>query len=157
MLDHVSISVSDMARAERFYDAVMAALDVMKVGSSETWIGYGERSDATHPDRAYLSIRLGPRPERAPGRHWCFKATNRQAVEAFWRAGLEAGGRDEGAPSLREAYLPATTPRSYRTRTGTGLRPSATRRKVVDWRGPAPFDADPQQALEVQGEEYKQA
>src|SRR3954447_10695529 len=53
--------------------------------------------------------------------------------------------------------MPATTPRSYRTRTGTGLRPSATRRKVVDWRGPAPFDADPQQALEVQGEEYKQA
>jgi catechol 2,3-dioxygenase-like lactoylglutathione lyase family enzyme len=41
MLDHVSISVSDIAQAERFYDAVMAALDVMKVGSSETWIGYG--------------------------------------------------------------------------------------------------------------------
>ena len=104
MLDHVSISVSDIARAERFYDAVMAALDVMKVGSSETWIGYGERCDATHPDRAYLSIRPGPRPEHAPGRHWCFKAKNRQAVESFWRAGLEAGGRDEGAPSLREAY-----------------------------------------------------
>jgi catechol 2,3-dioxygenase-like lactoylglutathione lyase family enzyme len=104
MLDHVSISVSDIAQAERFYDAVMAALDVMKVGSSETWIGYGERCDATHPDRAYLSIRLGPRPERAQGRHWCFKAKNRQAVEAFWRAGLDAGGRDEGAPGLREAY-----------------------------------------------------
>jgi catechol 2,3-dioxygenase-like lactoylglutathione lyase family enzyme len=70
MLDHVSISVSDTAQAERFYDAVMAALGVMKVGSSETWIGYGERSDATHPDHAYLSIRLGPRPERALGRHW---------------------------------------------------------------------------------------
>src|SRR3954471_6805347 len=121
MLDHVSISVSDFARAERFYDAVMAALDVMKVGSSETWIGYGERCDATHPDRAYLSIRLGPRPERAPGRHWCFKAKNRQAVEAFWRAGLEAGGRDEGYP--RGLRMQATTPRSYRTRTGTGLRP----------------------------------
>ena len=104
MLDHVSISVSDIAQAERFYDAVMAALDVMKVGSSETWIGYGERCDATHPDRAYLSIRLGPRPERAPGRHWCFKAKNRQAVESFWRAGLQAGGRDEGVPGLRKAY-----------------------------------------------------
>jgi catechol 2,3-dioxygenase-like lactoylglutathione lyase family enzyme len=45
MLDHVSISVSDTAQAERFYDAVMAALGVMKVGSSETWIGYGERCD----------------------------------------------------------------------------------------------------------------
>src|SRR4051812_43462405 len=130
MLDHVSISVSDMARAERFYDAVMAALGVMKVGSSETWIGYGERCDADHPDRAYLSIRLGPRPERASRRHWCFKAISRQAVDAFWRAGLEAGASDEGAPGVRGAYHPtySITPPSYRTRSATGSRPSAIRR-----------------------------
>ena len=33
MLDHVSITVSDMHRAERFYDAIMKALNVVKVGS----------------------------------------------------------------------------------------------------------------------------
>src|SRR5215203_3533856 len=104
MLDHVSITVSNITRAEWFYDAIMTALRVTKVGSSESWIGYGERCDADHPDRTYLSIRLGPRPEHASGRHWCFKATSRQAVDAFWRAGLEAGGGDEGAPGVREAY-----------------------------------------------------
>jgi hypothetical protein len=68
MLDHVSITVPiSPAR----YDALMGALGVIKVGSSETWIGYGERCDASHPDRVYLSIRLGPKPERASGRHWC--------------------------------------------------------------------------------------
>jgi catechol 2,3-dioxygenase-like lactoylglutathione lyase family enzyme len=31
MLDHVSITVSDIPAAERFYDAIMKALDVVKV------------------------------------------------------------------------------------------------------------------------------
>ena len=106
MLDHVSITVSDLERAERFYDAVMEALGVVKVGAEAGWVGYGERCDAAHPNRNYLSIRAGLRPEAAPGRHWCFKAPSRQAVEAFWRAGLAAGGRDEGAPGVREAYHP---------------------------------------------------
>jgi catechol 2,3-dioxygenase-like lactoylglutathione lyase family enzyme len=106
MLDHVSITVPDLAAAERFYDAVMAALGTPKVGADEAWIGYGERCDAAHPERAYLSIRLGPAPEAASGRHWCFKAPNRAAVDAFHRAGLAAGGRDEGAPGLRARYHP---------------------------------------------------
>ncbi|MGK9165083.1 VOC family protein [Inquilinus limosus] len=107
MLDHVSITVSDLAAAERFYDAVLAALGVAKVGTDRTWIGYGERCDAAHPERSYLSIRLGPRPEDAPRRHWCFKAESRAAVDAFWRAGLAHGGRDNGAPGLRPDYHPS--------------------------------------------------
>ncbi len=85
----------------------MAALDVLKVGSSPGWIGYGERCDAAHPERTYLSIRLGSTPEPASGRHWCFRATSRQTVDAFWKAGLEAGGIDDGPPGIREAYHPA--------------------------------------------------
>lgn len=104
MLDHVSITVSDIARAERFYDATLEALGVAKVGSSEDWIGYGARADAAHPDRIYLSVRLGRRPEPSPGRHWCFKAPTRDAVDRFWRAGLATGGVDDGAPGLRPAY-----------------------------------------------------
>lgn len=107
MLDHVSITVSDLRRAETFYDAVMSALGVARVGSSPEWVGYGERCDADHPGRTYLSIRLGAAPESAPGRHWCFKAGSRQAVDAFWTAGLEAGGTNDGPPGIRESYHPA--------------------------------------------------
>lgn len=109
MLDHVSITVSDLAAAERFYDAVLAAIGVAKVGvlPAEAWIGYGARSDADHPERSYLSVRLGPRPEDAPRRHWCFKAPDRAAVDAFWHAGLAHGGRDNGAPGLRPEYHPS--------------------------------------------------
>lgn len=106
MLDHVSITVADLPRAERFYDAVLSALGIEKVGSdhADFWIGYGARSDADHPDRSYLSVRQGPRPEDSPRRHWCFKAGSRSAVDAFWQAGLDNGGTDNGAPGVREYH-----------------------------------------------------
>jgi len=102
MLDHVSITVSDIAAAERFYDAIMAALGVVKVGRRDDWLGYGERARPEHPDRVCLSIRRGSKPDEAFGRHWCFKATSRAIVDAFWAA----GGTDDGAPGLRH-YHPA--------------------------------------------------
>ena len=104
MLDHVSITVSDIAVAEPFYDAIMAALGVVKVGARGDWLGYGERARPDHPDRVYLSIRKGDRPEPAYGRHWCFKASSRAVVDAFWQAGLAHGGVDQGAPGLRDHH-----------------------------------------------------
>lgn len=107
MLDHISITVSDIAAAERFYDAIMAALGVVKVGSRADWLGYGERARADHPERVYISIRKGGKPDDAFGRHWCFKASSRAQVDAFWRDGLAAGGADDGAPGLRAHYHPS--------------------------------------------------
>ena len=36
--------------------------------------------------------------------HLAFTAENRRQVEAFYRAGLEAGGEDNGAPGLRRYH-----------------------------------------------------
>jgi catechol 2,3-dioxygenase-like lactoylglutathione lyase family enzyme len=104
MLDHVSITLSDIAVAERFYDAIMAALGVVKVGRRDDWLGYGERARPDQPERVYLTIRKGPKPDEAFGRHWCFKAGSRAMVDAFWAAGLAARGTDDGAPGLRHYH-----------------------------------------------------
>ncbi len=106
MLDHVSITVPDIAAAARFYDAVMAALGVPAVGRDEAWLGYGLRCDGANPGRSYLSIRAGAALGDTTGRHWCFKAPDRGAVDRFWQAGLAAGGTDDGAPGLRPHYHP---------------------------------------------------
>jgi catechol 2,3-dioxygenase-like lactoylglutathione lyase family enzyme len=107
VLDHVSIAVSEIAAAEAFYDAIMAALGVAKVTAGPDHLGYGARADAAHPDRVYLSIRLDRNMRHASDqRHWCFKAASRDAVESFHAAGLAAGGFDDGEPGLRRHYHP---------------------------------------------------
>ena len=104
MLDHISITVSRFAEAERFYDAVFAALAIAKIGREEGWAGYGLRADADHAGRSYVSILGREGALEDDRRHWAFKAPTRGAVEAFWRAGLSAGGSDDGAPGVRSRY-----------------------------------------------------
>ncbi|MBR0649995.1 VOC family protein [Roseomonas terrae] len=104
MLDHVSITVSDLSRAARFYDAVMAALRVPCVGRSDASIGYGIRNRPDDAGHTYLSIRAAGGPVHADRRHWCFRAPNRAAVDAFHAAGVANGGADDGAPGLRDYH-----------------------------------------------------
>lgn len=104
MLDHVSITVRHMATATEFYDAVFAALGYPCVRREADVIGYGLRNRSDDDGHTYISIRATGEPIAADGRHWSFRAPSRDAVDAFHRAGLAAGGRDNGAPGLRSHY-----------------------------------------------------
>ena len=104
MFDHLSITTTDLDRAQTFYDAILAPLGVPRVNRRERSIGYGERQ---HVDGAscYLSVYLSGNvvPDN---RHWCFRAPSRAAVRAFHAAALANGGSDDGPPGLREVYNP---------------------------------------------------
>lgn len=101
MLDHVSITVSDLARAAHFYDAVMAALRVPCVWREPEAVGYGRRDGAEDDRHTYLTIQTTGAAIAADRRHWCFRAPDRAAVDACHAAGLAQGGADDGAPGLR--------------------------------------------------------
>ncbi|MCW5749291.1 MAG: VOC family protein [Alphaproteobacteria bacterium] len=101
MLDHLSITASDLDRAQRFYDATLSALGYPRVYRSARGIGYGERASAG----GYISIYLSDNVV-ADRRHWAFRAPSRAAVRAFHAAALAQGGRDDGEPGLRPDYSP---------------------------------------------------
>ncbi|MBY0335549.1 MAG: VOC family protein [Acetobacteraceae bacterium] len=100
MIDHVSITVTDLAAASRFYDAVLPPIGLPCVWREAEAIGYGARTEP-----GYVTIRLAPAVV-ADRRHWAFRARNRAAVRAAHAAALAAGGRDDGAPGLRPDYHP---------------------------------------------------
>ncbi|MCJ8143716.1 VOC family protein [Ancylobacter sp. A5.8] len=104
MLDHVSITVSDPARALPFYDAIMQALGVPCVRRDAHGAGYGIRNRMGDDGHSYLSVLASRGAVVADNRHWCFRAPDRAAVDAFHAAALASGGRDDGAPGLRPAY-----------------------------------------------------
>lgn len=104
LLDHVSISVPDIQVARPFYDAIMAALGARKVYDRPTALGYGERCSADDTASTFLAIYLDSCEIGENKRHWCFKAPSREQVDAFFQAGLSAGGRSDGEPGLRPHY-----------------------------------------------------
>jgi catechol 2,3-dioxygenase-like lactoylglutathione lyase family enzyme len=104
LLDHLSISVRDLAAARPFYDAVMAALGVVKVYDRPDAIGYGTRNRPGDDGHSYLTVRAGADAPPDEARHVCLRAPNRAAVDAFYAAGLATGGTDAGAPGLRPHY-----------------------------------------------------
>lgn len=107
LLDHVSITVRDLAGARPFYEAIMAALGAEVVYARPDGIGFGQRNRATDDAHTYLSVFASPAASPDPRRHVCFRAPSADAVDEFHRAGLSAGGRDEGAPGRRPHYHPS--------------------------------------------------
>lgn len=124
MIDHLGLDVGDYRKSRDFYAAVLAPLgyDVKQELRAvppdvPDRAGFG----ATHP--VFWIAGGGP-----VGRllHFAFAATNRSQVDAFYRAALGAGGRDNGAPGLRPRYTPITTPHLSSTPTDTISRPCVT-------------------------------
>lgn len=94
MIDHFNLPVSDMTASRSFYDAVLGALGVGVLVEDGGAVGYGADRWAFGlvPDPLGASLHVG------------FRAESRAAVDAFYDAGLAAGGTSNGAPGLREQY-----------------------------------------------------
>jgi catechol 2,3-dioxygenase-like lactoylglutathione lyase family enzyme len=97
MLDHVSVGVSDLERASRFYEAALAPLGLVKLVVRPATIGVGK----TYPE---FWINLRPRMAAVQpdsGAHICLRARAIADVAAFHAAALAAGGEAESSPGRR--------------------------------------------------------
>lgn len=104
LLDHVSITVRDLARARPFYLAVMSVLGARVAYDDGDAIGFGERNRPDDDAHTYLSVFESPGAVPDPRRHWCLRAASCEQVDAFHEAGLRAGGTSNGAPGLRDYH-----------------------------------------------------
>lgn len=94
LLDHIQLVVRDLAASRRFYDAVLGALGV-PVGGEGPGFFWADELFVSIADSAAAAGELTGRV------HLAFQAGDKETVERFHRAGLEAGGRDNGAPGDR--------------------------------------------------------
>lgn len=98
MFDHVKFGVSDYSASKAFFLRALEPLGVAVV--SEGTPAYGVELSP----KGKASLCLYQTEEKPAHLHLAFIAENRQQVEAFYRAALEAGGKDNGAPGLRPHY-----------------------------------------------------
>lgn len=100
IVDHLSVGVSDIAAARRFYDPVMAAVGATCLVAADGIAAYGT-------DRVEFIVILpfdGGAPTGGNGTHIALQAASAAAVDAAYWAALDNGGTDEGAPGPRAGY-----------------------------------------------------
>ncbi|HEY0065371.1 MAG TPA: VOC family protein [Telluria sp.] len=98
MFDHVKFGVSDYAASKAFFLKALASIGVTV--AAEGTPAYGIELVS----KAKASLCLFQTDEKPAHLHLAFAAENRQQVDAFYAAALEAGGKDNGAPGLRPQY-----------------------------------------------------
>ena len=103
MIDHTGVSVSNPTASRRFYEQALAPLGyqvLMEVPTEHTGgvvvLGFGV---PTKPD---FWVHQGS--PQTPRIHVAFRAADRAVVDAFYRAALTAGGKDNGPPGPRPHY-----------------------------------------------------
>lgn len=105
MIDHTGITVSDFNRSRTFYIhalepigyRLLLELPAAVTGTSDV-AGFGE------PPKPDLWVASGK--PNSPPVHIAIRVTNRAAVDAFYKAAIAAGGRDNGPPGVRAHYHP---------------------------------------------------
>ncbi|MER9434855.1 VOC family protein [Mesorhizobium sp. M7A.F.Ca.US.010.02.1.1] len=94
LIDHIQLVVGDLAASRRFYEAVLQALDVPIGGSGADFFWADELFVSTADSRAAQGKLTGRH-------HLAFQARDHAMVDVFYKAGLAAGGTDNGAPGER--------------------------------------------------------
>jgi catechol 2,3-dioxygenase-like lactoylglutathione lyase family enzyme len=98
MYDHVSLKVKSFAKSRRFYEMALAPLGYKVLSTDDEGAGFGPG------DTPAFWISEGT--PLSSGVHIAFSSPSRAAVQKFHVAAMEAGGRDNGKPGLRENYSP---------------------------------------------------
>lgn len=89
LIDHVHLRARDLKASQRFYAAILGVLDIPVVSddnhlaADELWIDAGEQGSHVH---------------------LAFQTADRETVDKAWRAGLAAGGKDNGGPGERKYH-----------------------------------------------------
>ena len=97
MIDHVGLQVLDLKKSKDFYEKALKPLGYSvlmdfgeggmglgKDGKPDFWLGKGEPTKA----------------------HVAFVSSDHATVDAFYKAAIQAGGRDNGKPGPRKEYHP---------------------------------------------------
>ncbi len=99
MIDHVTLAVTDLDRARRFYEAAFRPLGIVPGEAN------GRTASFQRDGRDDFTLISAVDVPNAPSQtHHAFRAPSRAAVRAFHDAALGAGGADDGAPGLRPEY-----------------------------------------------------
>ena len=94
LIDHIQLVVRDIEASRKFYSALFEVLELPISGEGDDFFWVDELFVSTADSEAAAGKLTGRH-------HLAFQARDRAMVEAWHKAGLKAGGEDNGAPGER--------------------------------------------------------
>jgi catechol 2,3-dioxygenase-like lactoylglutathione lyase family enzyme len=99
LIDHIQLVVRDLAAARRFYTGIFQSLSIPIGGTGDDYFWIDELFISTAQSKAAQGELTGRH-------HLAFQAESKSMVDAFYKAALANGGKDNGAPGERADYHP---------------------------------------------------
>jgi catechol 2,3-dioxygenase-like lactoylglutathione lyase family enzyme len=97
LIDHIQLVVRDLAASRAFYAAAFDVLKIPMAGTGEDYFWADELFVSTAQSKAAHGELTGRH-------HLAFQAEDRAMVDAFYKAVLANGGKDNGAPGERDYH-----------------------------------------------------
>jgi catechol 2,3-dioxygenase-like lactoylglutathione lyase family enzyme len=97
LIDHIQLVVRDLPAAKRFYTGIFESLNIPISGSAEDYLWADELSISSAQSKAAQGHLTG----RC---HLAFQADSKDMVNAFYKAALANGGKDNGPPGERDYH-----------------------------------------------------
>ncbi|MET0355743.1 MAG: VOC family protein [Cellvibrio sp.] len=94
LIDHIQLVVKNLPASQKFYTAVFNVLDIPIGGTGDDFFWADELFVSTKESEAAQGHLTGRH-------HLAFQASGPDVVDAFYKAALENGGKDNGKPGER--------------------------------------------------------
>lgn len=94
LIDHIQLVVSNLSASKRFYLALCESLGIPLGGEGKDYFWIDELFVSSKESAAAQGVTTGRT-------HVAFQAKSRDAIEKFYSAAIEAGGKDDGKPGER--------------------------------------------------------
>ena len=97
LIDHIQLVVRDLKASQDFYSAVFETLKIPMAGTGDDYFWADELFVSTTTSEA-------ARGQLTGCHHIAFQAQDRAMVDAFYKAAMAHGGRDNGGPGERHYH-----------------------------------------------------
>lgn len=97
LIDHIQLVVRDLKASQTFYSAVFDVLQIPMAGTGDDYFWADELFVSTSTSEAAQGELTGRH-------HIAFQAQDRAMVDAFYKAAMAHGGKDNGGPGERHYH-----------------------------------------------------
>ncbi|MBL6839273.1 MAG: VOC family protein [Rhodobacteraceae bacterium] len=104
MIAYVMVGTNDLESAVKFYDRLMPKMNMVRVETDKDFAAYAPKSKPENIEFYVTKPFDGNRANSGNGTMIALAVETSQIVDDCHKAGIDAGGKDEGAPGFRPAH-----------------------------------------------------